>query len=510
MMRGNAGDRIAKGLVQLRSHPSLMGLGPILDRVKSYHEVPSSVCQTMATNGKAMMFSAAFVDALSQAQLRTVLVHEALHVANVHHLRGQLAKDPETANIAMDHVINNQIIKMDAWRDGFLAPPPPDIGWMCDPKYADAKEWSFETVYRDLYVERPTDEEPDPDDDDDEEDGGEDGDENEDGNEGKEGGGEGESGEGEGEGESPSGCSGEGSGPGSGSNGGDDSESADGNGGAGQGQPGEKQERDQKSGGESGSGSKRPQSYPQKSLSMGEVWPLPPEESTEQEIQQMAEALAQGEFIAKAMGIGGGSNIFQEVREELDEDIGDWEFLRQLLESVYADERTWASPNPVYLDHGYLPSRKKSAGVLHVVFDVSGSMSGPELSACFANTAHIVEALDVSEIKVAYVDSCIRRVNGTDTWDSFDIRAGEEPTFKIVGRGGTSFGPIFEDIESEGEEVTCLIYFTDGEGYCYADVPDFPVIWATTNIPVMGFSPEPFGETVEVVAKNMVKPWWQS
>jgi predicted metal-dependent peptidase len=54
-------------------------------------------------------------------------------------------------------------------------------------------------------------------------------------------------------------------------------------------------------------------------------------------------------------------------------------------------------------------------------------------------------------------------------------------SFKVSGRGGTKFKPIFEYIEKERLETDGLIYFTDGE--CYNETlrkPKYPVLWALT------------------------------
>lgn len=49
---------------------------------------------------------------------------------------------------------------------------------------------------------------------------------------------------------------------------------------------------------------------------------------------------------------------------------------------------------------------------------------------------------------------------------------------KVVGRGGTSFVPVFDRIEAlkeEGTQIDALLYLTDGEGVYPKKKPDFPV-----------------------------------
>lgn len=64
---------------------------------------------TACTDGKDIRFNPKFVDSLSKEEIQGLLVHEVLHVANLHHLRLQ-NRDPERFNIAADYTINEIII----------------------------------------------------------------------------------------------------------------------------------------------------------------------------------------------------------------------------------------------------------------------------------------------------------------------------------------------------------------------------------------------------------------
>jgi predicted metal-dependent peptidase len=57
--------------------------------------------------------------------------------------------------------------------------------------------------------------------------------------------------------------------------------------------------------------------------------------------------------------------------------------------------------------------------------------------------------------------------------------------FSVKGRGGTSFNPAFEEVNSqefkaEHGRIDGLVYLTDGDNYDAKEVvqPDFPVLWA--------------------------------
>ena len=66
--------------------------------------------QTAATDGKKIYFSPKFMDELSDSELEFVLMHEVMHMALGHCVRG-VNKDPDTYNIACDIVINSNILK---------------------------------------------------------------------------------------------------------------------------------------------------------------------------------------------------------------------------------------------------------------------------------------------------------------------------------------------------------------------------------------------------------------
>jgi len=79
-------------------------------------ELTGDEVKTMAVDGTHMFWNRDFVRSITDAQLITVLFHEALHILFGHHLR-RGSFDPKIWNIAGDHVINLTIIK--ARKHGF-------------------------------------------------------------------------------------------------------------------------------------------------------------------------------------------------------------------------------------------------------------------------------------------------------------------------------------------------------------------------------------------------------
>lgn len=95
---------------------------------------------TVATDGRELIFSPAFVEKLTPDEQAGVLAHESLHCGFLHHAR-RGARDPQRWNIAADYAIN--VLLLDA---GVSLP----AGGLVDPKY---RGLSAEEIYDQL----PTD-----------------------------------------------------------------------------------------------------------------------------------------------------------------------------------------------------------------------------------------------------------------------------------------------------------------------------------------------------------------
>lgn len=106
--------------------------------------------ETACTDGHSIIFDPAFIETLSEQQLNTVIAHEVMHCALLHHARlGN--RNPQLANMAADHVVN--LALQEAIDGGAKA-----FHWPSNPvplKDARFKGKSFEEVYRILYAEQP-------------------------------------------------------------------------------------------------------------------------------------------------------------------------------------------------------------------------------------------------------------------------------------------------------------------------------------------------------------------
>mgnify|MGYP003637343918 FL=1 len=125
----SAEERLSKAVVAIMGNPKYVALaGVLMIGDKSISDDVPTAC----TNGRDEMYGRAFIAGLTDAELRGVVLHE-----NYHKLYSHLTTwkhlwkvDAQTANMAMDYVINLKI--MDDNGDGFAKIPE---GGLIDEKY---------------------------------------------------------------------------------------------------------------------------------------------------------------------------------------------------------------------------------------------------------------------------------------------------------------------------------------------------------------------------------------
>ena len=175
--------------------------------------------------------------------------------------------------------------------------------------------------------------------------------------------------------------------------------------------------------------------------------------------------------------------------------VVDW---KETLSAFVSDmgnnfEPTWSRVNRRMMDSGYYFAGMKREGVndLVIALDTSGSVSNDEIKQ-FCSEA--LDILDLFECDVTFIP-CDSRVGLVQSFESGDL-PDECSDFKVTGRGGTSFAPVFDWVKDNmSVDPTALIYFTDGE-CSYPDEPDYPVLWGISN--GSWFEEAPWGETVKV------------
>ena len=92
--------------------------------------VEDASIRTMQTDGVTIRYTPNFVSGLSRGALRTMIAHETMHCAALHHTRRE-GRDLRRWNIACDHAINPLLAAAD-----FEMP----VSMLLDPAYGDAQQ----------------------------------------------------------------------------------------------------------------------------------------------------------------------------------------------------------------------------------------------------------------------------------------------------------------------------------------------------------------------------------
>lgn len=163
------------------------------------------------------------------------------------------------------------------------------------------------------------------------------------------------------------------------------------------------------------------------------------------------------------------------------------EVLRRFVTNQIPSDQSWSYPNRRFIGDGvYLPGDiKENCPKFAIGFDTSGSVDR-ELATQFASEiTDILRNLKPEAVDVYYCDAKVHKVDRLIPDDNMEI--------KILGGGGTLFGPVFNKIKESKEDYAAILYFTDLES---GDVPE------DLGIPTLWIAPEPchlvgpFGETL--------------
>ena len=161
--------------------------------------------------------------------------------------------------------------------------------------------------------------------------------------------------------------------------------------------------------------------------------------------------------------------------------------LRRFVCEPAKDDYTWRRPNRRYSHMDlFMPTLySESIGEIIYAVDTSGSMPDEDLetAASEANSLHH----EVRPRKTV-VMSCDAAVHTVDEFGPDDT-----VEFRLKGRGGTDFRPVFDKIEELRYQPKCLVFFTDGYGEFPDDPPPYPTLWIMTTDVV-----PPFGEILHV------------
>ena len=143
-------QRISKAVVDIMANPKYIALAGVL--MIGERTVRDDI-PTACTNGRDEMYGREFVEGLSDAELRFLVLHENYHKLYRHLTTWQhlYKEDPQLANMSCDYVINPKIA--DDNKDGFATMPE---GGLLDWRF---HEWDSADVFRTLKQEQDEDDE---------------------------------------------------------------------------------------------------------------------------------------------------------------------------------------------------------------------------------------------------------------------------------------------------------------------------------------------------------------
>ena len=169
------------------------------------------------------------------------------------------------------------------------------------------------------------------------------------------------------------------------------------------------------------------------------------------------------------------AHLSQLVEDLLEPKI-DWrEYLASFVQSAVRSNYRLYPPNKRYLHFPlYLPSTYGECLEVAVGVDTSGSISDDMLKRFFSELLGICQQFDDYKIYVIQCDAAVHKFEEISAYEG-----GPPKRVEVMGRGGTSFIPVFEEIKKRRIEAPILVYLTDAHGSFPAQ-PDYPVLWCLT------------------------------
>jgi predicted metal-dependent peptidase len=200
-------------------------------------------------------------------------------------------------------------------------------------------------------------------------------------------------------------------------------------------------------------------------------------------------ATAQAAQVAKQKGKLPG-DIERLVNEIVNPEVPWSDVMRMHVNSYAKNDYNWSKTNRRYAHMGlYLPSlRSNELGNVVVSIDTSGSIGAEELK-MFGGELQGLSDVATMKMDILYHDTEVTR---HQVWESVDGPL----ELEARGGGGTSHQCIFEWIEENGIDPTCLVCLTDLYTSFPNDVPNYPVLWVTT-----GTTEAPFGQVLPINTK---------
>ena len=403
--------------------------------------VDANVCDSVATDARALYYNPVYIARLSLAQTQFVLAHEALHCALGHFAR-RAHRVMQRWNIACDHAVNLLLL------DEGLRPPPTILanadykGLSAEEIYPLIPEDSSEQTLDKHLFDQTDDNRGQPPDDSPDDAPRQDADDT------------------QGEG--------------------NDAPHED------AGTPSQQHDQPRPAPGGDGDNPSQPQPrrqpHPSAAPGQQEINPSEREELAQQWRSHLASAAQQARMAGR---------------------LGE-SWLR-LVDELIAPKLPWRSLLARYLMHAAREdysfqrvSRREGAAMLPslysrrielvAVLDTSGSILDTEMQAFAAE----IDALKAQVNAQVTLHACDERLAEDGPWVFAPWQAVTLPD-GFSGGAGTDFRPVFAWLAQAQIRPDVLVYFTDAEGEFPAFAPDYPVLWL-----VKGRAPVPWGERVQL------------
>lgn len=169
--------------------------------------------------------------------------------------------------------------------------------------------------------------------------------------------------------------------------------------------------------------------------------------------------------------------------------------LARFFTGLRKDNYRFMPPNKKHIWRNiYLPS-VGTPGPSHIVIaiDTSGSMSNETLKKVLGEIDNL---RSFTQCKLTLIQ-CDAQINKIEEYEEYEPTNFEK--YKVIGKGGTSFTPVFEYLLKKQNEESfhfdTLIFITDGFGDFPKDEPEYPVLWLITK---NGVQSVPFGKKITI------------
>ena len=144
--------------------------------------------------------------------------------------------------------------------------------------------------------------------------------------------------------------------------------------------------------------------------------------------------------------------------------------LYTVIENSVKFDYTLSPPNKRYLWQGIaLPALSGTKVKIVIAIDSSGSIDANLLSIFLSEIESILNQFENFEIDLLIADAKVH--------EHHIIYPGDSIEYNIKGGGGTNFEETFKYIDENINDITLMLYFTDGLGKFPIEEPFYDVVW---------------------------------